>query len=81
MISGTVAVRQFSQAFNGVMAMSVEEQIQYHSSRAMRELDQGLVASCVAAARAHLQLSSMHLAKMRDLQGGTSVANPPMVMG
>ena len=67
--------------FKGMMAMSVQDQIQYHSGRAMRELDQGLVASCVAAARAHLQLSSLHLAKMRDLQGGGGNSTPPMVMG
>ena len=61
--------------------MSIEEQIEYHSQRAMRELDQGLVASCVAAARAHLQLSSLHMSRMRDLRGSSVGQRPPLVMG
>lgn len=61
--------------------MSIEEQIEYHSHRAMRELDQGLIASCVAAARAHLQLSSLHMSRMRDLRGSTLGHRPPLVMG
>jgi hypothetical protein len=59
--------------------MSVDDQIRYHEQRAMRELDQGLVAACVPAARAHLQLSSLHLARARDLQGATG-AEPPQMM-
>lgn len=49
--------------------MSIEDQIQYHARRAARELDQGLGALSSAAARAHLELSSLHLARVRDLQG------------
>lgn len=60
--------------------MTVEEQIRYHSDRAMRELDQGLVAQSSAAARAHLQLSSLHLSKMRDLHGKRRMPKPPLIM-
>lgn len=63
------------------MQMSVEEQIQYHEQRAMRELDQGLVAKSVPAARAHLELSSLHLARVRDLQGATAGSEAPVTTG
>ena len=61
--------------------MSVQEQIHYHEQRAMHELDQGLVAASVPAARAHLQLSSLHLARARDLQGVGGGPKPPQLMG
>jgi hypothetical protein len=35
----------------------------YHSKRAMAELDLALSATCVDAARAHFRLSSLHLEK------------------
>ena len=60
--------------------MSVEEEVAYHSERAMRELDLGLVARPMAAARAHLGLSSLHLEKVRALQGPLSSVKPPLVM-
>ena len=61
--------------------MSIQDQIEYHSQRAIRELDQGLMAACVPAARAHLQLSSLHLSRMRELRGSGKGSNPPLVMG
>ena len=61
--------------------MRDEDQIQYHTQRAMRELDQGLLASCAEAARAHLQLSSLHLSRLRSLQGNGDGPRPPLVMG
>ena len=63
--------------------MSIQDQIEYHSGRARRELDQGLVAASVPAARAHLQLSSLHLARVRALSGAEAGMDhrPPMVMG
>lgn len=39
-----------------------------HEDRAMEELDLALGAGSLAAARAHLQLSSLHLDRMRDLR-------------
>lgn len=50
--------------------MKPEHLIAYHSERAMRELDLGLIASSTAAAKAHLKLSSLHLARVRELGGG-----------
>ena len=47
--------------------MSRDEQAQYHSDRAMQELDQGLTAASTSAARAHLTLSSLHLQRAQDL--------------
>jgi hypothetical protein len=57
------------------------EHIQYHQDRAARELSLGLTANCIAAARAHLQLSSMHREKVRALGAGLSMAKPPLIMG
>lgn len=61
--------------------MSREEQIRYHEQRAKRELDQGRAAASVPAARAHLQLSSLHLAKARDLQGEGGAPKPAIPVG
>lgn len=44
-----------------------DESIEYHSARAMAELDMALSASCPDAARAHFRLSSLHLEKSRTL--------------
>jgi hypothetical protein len=60
--------------------MSTDEQIHYHQGRAMRELDQGFTAKCTAAARAHLQLSSLHMARVRDLQGSSVATRPTMII-
>jgi hypothetical protein len=40
-----------------------DESLQYHSQRAMAELDLALKASNAEAARAHFRLSSLHLEK------------------
>jgi succinate dehydrogenase flavin-adding protein (antitoxin of CptAB toxin-antitoxin module) len=50
--------------------MSEQDKISYHSQRAMRELDLGLTAGCIPAARAHMQLSALHMEKVRELSGG-----------
>lgn len=39
----------------------------YHHERARRELDAGLTASSSSAARAHLELSNLHLKRAREL--------------
>jgi hypothetical protein len=54
------------------------DDIQYHQTRAARELDMGLSTSCLNAARAHLQLSSLHMRRAREL-GGTD-GKPPLQM-
>ena len=51
--------------------MQKRDALSYHSERATRELDLGLVANSTAVARAHLQLASMHLQRVRELNGVT----------
>lgn len=53
--------------------------LDYHAARATRELDMGLAAGSAAAARAHLQLASLHMARVRELTGtiATLVGGPP----
>jgi hypothetical protein len=57
--------------------MRDRDQIDYHSDRAMRELDAGLTAKSMPAARAHLQLSSLHMERVRELGGDTARMKPP----
>ena len=42
-------------------------QAAYHRERALKELDAGLAAGSGSAARAHLQLSSLHMQQAREL--------------
>ena len=55
-----------------------QDQIDYHSKRAMKELDLGLMAVSIPAARAHLKLSSLHLQRARELSG--RLGPPPLHM-
>jgi hypothetical protein len=55
-----------------------EDAVRYHSQRATQELDLGLTAGSSPVARAHLQLASMHMQRVRELTGTQSI---PMVMG
>jgi hypothetical protein len=48
--------------------MKIEDQIQLHSDRAMIELDRALDADCIQAARAHFELSTLHLDRVRTLK-------------
>jgi hypothetical protein len=52
--------------------MSHSTLIGYHSDRATRELDLGMAASSPAAARAHLELASLHMARVRELSWGAA---------
>lgn len=56
------------------------DSLEYHEARAARELSLGLTAKCIPAARAHLQLSSMHRERSRELSGGSRTSKPPLVM-
>lgn len=47
--------------------VTVRDHIDYHSKRAMAELDLSLRAGNVAAARAHARLSSLHLDRAKIL--------------
>lgn len=60
--------------------MSQQEIVGYHSNRALRELDLGLTASCFAAARAHLELSSLHMRRAREASAGREVLRPLLEM-
>jgi len=59
--------------------MGVEELIEYHRRRARRELDLGLTASNFNAARSHMKLSSLHLERVREIQGANPM-KPMLVM-
>ena len=56
------------------------ENVKYHEDRAAREMSLGLTATSIPAARAHLQLSSMHRERIRALAGHSGTSKPPMVM-
>ena len=50
----------------------------YHRERALKELSAGLVAGCSSAARAHLQLSTLHMQRAREL--GATLPGPPFIL-
>lgn len=52
--------------------MTYRALIDYHSDRATRELDLGRAAKTPAAARAHLELASLHMARVRELSLGAA---------
>jgi hypothetical protein len=54
--------------------MANQDDIKFHSDRAMVELDYALKASSIVAANAHLGLSELHLQRMRSLTGGDASA-------
>lgn len=62
----------------------MDKDLDYHRERANRELNLGLACSSIRVARAHLQLSSLHFRKMREieLQAGPrqAVEPPPFVL-
>jgi len=45
----------------------MEDEISYHSSRALAELDRARHCSDVQAARSHLRLAEQHLERLRSL--------------
>jgi hypothetical protein len=53
--------------------MSRRDRINTHAARAIEELDCARHAACAEAAHAHLELSELHLKRMREL----SRATPP----
>ncbi|MCW3798305.1 hypothetical protein OMW55_10875 [Sphingomonas sp. BN140010] len=56
------------------------DDIAYHRNRASRELNLGLACGSLAAARAHLRLSSLHFQKARDLESPRQAERPPFVL-
>lgn len=57
-----------------------QNDIDYHSERAMWELDRGLISQSIRAARAHLELSSLHFERARALSGAVVSDRPPLSM-
>jgi hypothetical protein len=57
----------------------MEDEISYHSSRALAELDRARSSPDAHAARCHLRLAEEHLERMRALCSGTAAraAEPP----
>jgi hypothetical protein len=58
--------------------MTSEDNIHYHTDRARRELDMGLLSQSIAASRAHLQLASLHMQRLRELTGQPGIS--PLAM-
>lgn len=54
----------------------MDDDISYHSSRALAELDQARRCADVHAARCHLQLAEQHLDRMRALCRAAAVTDP-----
>lgn len=54
--------------------------IEYHRARASDELNLGLTSTSLAAARSHLKLSSLHMERLRALQGGAEAGRPPFIV-
>jgi hypothetical protein len=57
-----------------------QDDIDYHSKRAVSELDRGLISQSMEAARAHLRLSSLHFERARELSGRLYSSRPPLSM-
>ena len=55
--------------------MSLQERISHHADRAFEELDRARAADSVEAAIAHLDLSELHLGRMKELS-----STPPPVL-
>jgi hypothetical protein len=54
----------------------MDDEITYHSSRALAELDQARQCADVHAARCHLQLAERHLDRMRSLCRAAAARDP-----
>ncbi|WP_129794377.1 hypothetical protein [Sphingosinicella sp. CPCC 101087] len=60
----------------GDKKMFIEEDLDYHSERALCELRLGLTSPSMAVARSHLQLSSLHMKKVIEMRGGGRKTQP-----
>jgi hypothetical protein len=52
----------------------MDDEISYHSSRALAEIDQARRSADVHVAQCHLRLAEQHLERMRSLSRGLSAA-------
>ena len=65
--------------------MSQQDVIDYHSTRASKEMDLGLTTNVMAASRAHLKLAALHMRRVRELTGQSNTGRmerrrPALVM-
>ncbi|HEX9966217.1 MAG TPA: hypothetical protein VGB04_14665 [Allosphingosinicella sp.] len=65
-----------ARLLNVRQAAFMDDEISYHSSRALAELDQARRCPDVHAARCHLQLAERHLDRMRSLCRDAAAGNP-----
>jgi hypothetical protein len=63
------AMVQKSQVNSGAWNIMEQENLAYHSQRALSELHLGLTSASIGAARSHLQLSSLHMEKVLEMRG------------
>jgi hypothetical protein len=57
------------ERIEGMAESMMEDEVRYHTSRVMAELDLASRAVDGAAADPHLRQSAMHLERMRELSG------------
>lgn len=55
------------------------EELEYHTARARMELDLGLTAGTMMASKAHLQLASMHMQRVRELSAEGAISVRPLL--
>ena len=60
--------------------MHCQDELDFHRNRAGEELNRGLTAGHIIAARTHLTLASMHMQRVRELDPGAARARPPLQM-
>jgi hypothetical protein len=56
----------------------VQDDVKFHSDRAMAEIDLARKSRDRNAAEAHLRLSSLHLDRVRALSGASAPASPSL---
>ena len=57
-----------------------QDALEFHSRRASQELNRGLTAEHIIAARTHLTLASMHMQRVRELDPSAAREKPPLHM-
>lgn len=60
----------FRRPITGTRGEAMQDEIKFHSDRAIAEIDLARKAADANAARAHLNLSQLHLRRMRELSNG-----------
>jgi hypothetical protein len=60
--------------------MQAHDAIEYHSTRVTKEIHLGLTTTVMAASRAHLQLATLHMQRLRELTGQSERHKPVLTM-